>query len=857
MKQEVIKASGNAVRKIESVLGVVLKIIGTVFLIILTTGSILAVVFSIYITRFLSVDMNVNLSDYTLKQTSTVMYRDRETGESRELDTLHGQQNRKLAVYEEIPQFMIDALVAVEDKRFFQHKGVDWKRSGGALLNMFMPGGDSYGGSTVTQQLIKNLTDEKDFTVARKVQEILRALDFEKSYTKEEILEWYLNTCYFGQGCYGVKTAAEVYFGKELKDITAAEAACIIGITNKPTLYNPYLNPDKNKGRQETILKEMYEQNKLTEIEYRRAVNQKLEFVGIGDENDEYDLGRVQSWFMDQVAFDVRDDLIEQKGVSLQYANMLIYSGGLTIEATIDMRIQNIIDEIYADEENFPIVKNEEKPQSSLMVIDPYTGEILGFAGKRGVKTGNLIFNLPNHSQRQPGSSIKPITVYAAAFEMGLITPYSVVDDAPSENAGKAWPRNSGGAYRGRTNVITAVQNSVNTIAVRVVEMMTPAKAFYFGRDTMGMTSLVEERWYTKADGSQYKMSDIDRSPLALGGLTKGLTVRELTAAYATFVNKGMYSKPHTYTKVFDANGALLLDNVSPPDVVIKEKTAYYMNTVLQQVVTAGTGSRAKLNTTMATAGKTGTTTDDCDRWFVGYTPYYACGSWFGYNIPKKITLQQSTNPALAMWKLVMDEIHEGLEPREFFKPEGLVGASYCLDSGLVPTDNCRLDPRGSRVSPTLGVYYPEDVPKATCNVHTLVNVCKESGKLATPYCPEENHTRVALLNIGRGMAVPGVSVGDEQYVVRYWGGGGPTIPEDTFLPAASGTDGALPYNTFCPIHELPGDYSTPSSIDDDGHPLPDDALFPNMPGHEPGAEPPHEPEPEDPSVDPNFIPQD
>jgi penicillin-binding protein 1A len=837
-KKDVTKATGNAWRTIESACGVVLKILGTFLLIFITTGSILAVVFSIYVTRYLSVDMNVNLSDFTLSQTSTVTYTDRETGQQFELDTLHGQENRKLATFDEIPTHMIEALVAIEDKRFFQHDGVDWKRTGGAFQNMFLPGGDSYGGSTITQQLIKNLTDEKDFTVARKVQEILRALDFEKRYSKEEILEMYLNTCYFGQGCYGVKTAAETYFGKSLDQLTVAEAASIIGITNKPTLYNPFLNPERNKERQEIILREMLNQGMLTEAEHSRARNQKLVFVRNYDvQADYYDIGKVQSYFMDQVFFDVRNDLVERHGITQQYANMIIYGGGLTIESTIDKRIQGIIDEIYSNDENFPVVRDSERPQSSLMVIDPYNGEILGFAGGRGMKTGNLVRNLPNHAQRQPGSAIKPVTVYAPAFDMGLLTPYSVIDDIPSENEGAIWPRNSGGAYRGRTNVITAMQNSTNTIAVRVVEMMTPAKAFYFGRDTLKMRSLVEERWYTRSDGRQSKQTDVDRSPMALGGLTRGLTVRELTAAYAVFVNHGMYSRPHTYKRVLDSNGNVIMDNMNPPEIAVKEKTAHYMNVILQQVVTSGTGARARLNNNMPAAGKTGTTNDDFDRWFIGYTPYYACGSWFGFTMPKKIRLEQSTNPALTMWKLVMDEIHEDLERKEFFKPNGLVNASYCLDSGLVPTDNCRLhDPRGSRVAS--GAYFAEDVPKALCSVHTLVNVCRESSKLATPYCPHDNLMFVALLNIGRGLVAPGVYVWDEQYAVRRWGGDDPEIPEGRYRPTASGADGTPAYNTFCPLHQEPGYYSTPSSIPDD--------WWNN-----------HWPTPTPDPNDPDFIPED
>ncbi len=829
MRPEVTKAVKQTGHSLGSVFALILKVIGTILLIFITTGSILAVVFSIYITKYLNVDMDVNLDDYNLNQTSIVYYTDKATGNVFELETLYGIQNRITTSFDEVPPHMIQALVAMEDKRFYQHNGVDWKRTMGGFLSLFSPG-KSFGGSTITQQLIKNLTEDKEVTVQRKVQEILRALEFEKKYTKENILEWYLNTSYFGEGCYGVKTAAQTYFGKELKDLTLAQSACIIGITNSPTLYNPYLNPEENKKRQTNILEEMRKQGIITEAEFTAAVNEPLILVGNKTEEDTTD---VQSTFVDQIFWDLTDDLMRAKNISKPVAQGLLYGGGYRIYATVDMRIQGIIDDVYQNEENFPVVKNSEKPQSSMLLIDPYTGDILGMAGQRGRKVGKLVRNLATQAQRQPGSAIKPIPVYSAAMDLGQITPYSVVDDAPLKVLGnRNWPKNSGGAYKGRTPIITAVQNSVNTIAVRVVDTMTPQVAFLFGK-SLGLNSLVEERVVQTSKGKQVQ-SDIDIAPLALGGLTKGLSVRELTASYGAFNNRGIYTAPRTYTHVTDSKGEMVLDNRPQTTVAMKEKTAYYMNTVLQQVIKAGTGGRARLEN-MPVAGKTGTTSEDKDRWFVGYTPYYVAGAWFGFTIPKKITLAQSTNPALAMWKLVMERVHEGMESKDFFTMDGLVSGSYCLDSGLAPTENCRLDPRGSRISS--GLMAREDVPRQPCNVHTLVNIDKTTKQLATPYCPADDIGRVALLNLSRGMPAPGVVLGDEQYTTRLWGQNGPEIPavpEGTYRAVAVGPDGKLPYNSFCTLHSVAtGTSITPVVVDPtlptDPPVIPDTEIIPDV----------------------------
>ncbi|GHU95606.1 hypothetical protein FACS1894208_08710 [Clostridia bacterium] len=779
-----------------SALGWAVRAVGTVALVFITTAAISAVVFAIYLTQYLEVDMDVDLDDFVLNQTSIVYTTDPETGETYELETFHGAQNRIMATFAEVPQTMIDALVAIEDKRFFEHKGVDWKRTVKAVQDMLT--GGSSGGSTITQQLIKNITGDKEVTVQRKVQEIFRALDFEKKYSKERILEGYMNTSYFGEGTYGVKAAARVYFGKELDELTLAESACIIGITNAPTAYDPYLNPDKSKKRQTTILKAMLAQGKINEREYDAAVAQQL--VLVRDDEDEDTSDGIQSYFVDQIFYDATRDLQARKGVTKQVAQTLMYNGGYRIYSTLDTRIQGIIDDVYSNDENFPVVKDSEKPQSSILLMDPYSGDVLGL-GQRGTKTGNLQRVLTTMSRRQPGSSIKPITVYGAAMDAGYITPYSVITDAPLINANNAWPKNSGGKYMGQTPIITAVQNSVNTIAVRIVTTITPRVSFEFGH-RLGLTSLLERKEINTSKGTEIK-SDISVAPMALGGLTNGLTVRELTAAYCAYPNRGVYNAPKTYTHITDSDGGVILDNRQGGQVLMKEKTAYYLNTVLQQVVKAGTGTRAKFGD-MTIAGKTGTTSDDFDRWFIGYTPYYAAGAWFGFDIPKKIRLEDSTNPALAMWKLVMERVHEGLETKLFFEPEGLETYQYCIDSGLAATEACANDPRGTRAA--TAKVYKSDVVKEPCNVHKYVDYDSVTHRLATPYCPPENITKVALMDLPRGLLTDGVTVLDEGFTIP-----GP-VGEGLFRPYAP----ADAFNQLCHVHETyvppPVDTTDPAS---------------------------------------------
>jgi len=827
-----------------SVLGWIGKIFGSLLLIGITTGAMLGCIFAIYVDKYINTDLDINPADFQLDLTSFVYYLDKDTGEYKVLEELHATENRVWASYEEIPEYMFDAVVAIEDQRFYLHKGVDWYRTAGAFVNMFLGMKNNFGGSTLTQQLIKNLTEEDEVTVRRKITEIFRALEFERDYSKEDILEWYLNLVYFSQGAHGVQAAAQVYFDKDVSDLSLAEAAAIVGITNLPTYYDPYINRDNNKKRQELILSEMCRQGYISEKERDAAIAEKLVFRRDHQlkSDDETVQSKYQSYFVDQVIEDVLKDLMEQKGISYKVATQLLYRGGYHIYTTVDMDIQAAIDEVFQNPEYWPELKETdgEAPQAAIVIVDHATGDVLGMYGGLGEKPGNRSWNRATMTTRQPGSSIKPIAVYAPAVEAGMITPYSVYTDMPTQviNKETAWPKNydiKSVGLRGQVTIMKAVEQSINTVAAKLVEEMTPERSLEFAKYKMGLTSLIED---IVINDKHY--SDKHVASMALGGLTKGVTVRELADAYSVFPNRGVYNHSRTYTKVVDSNGTTVLENSLNSTPVIKEKTAYYMNLMLQNVVTNGTGVNARLKN-MPSAGKTGTTDDDYDRWYAGYTPYYTAVVWYGFDENKTIVTKSGTSPAVPLWQAVMAKIHENLETKEFFTPSGtLVKASYCLDSGKAPGPACREDIRGSRVA--TGTFFSEDVPKEACDVHKYVNIDSVTKQLATPYCPPERISRVAMLDLDRRFPIPGVKLNDEVYTIRSYDNPDAISSDGTFRVGMNLKKDQIQHNAFCTEHaEPPPPSPSPSEAPKNPWDFWDD-LFPDDPDdNEPSQPPDHE----------------
>ena len=790
--------SGSAARRILKGFG---KVFGTMVLVLFLTTLIFACLFALYVKNNLSAQVD-SIDGFTLDQTSVIYYEDPKTGQDVVLRKLYGGANRTWVKYEDIPKNLIHACIAIEDKRFEDHQGVDWVTTLKACVKMFLGRGEA-GGSTITQQLVKNITGRDEVTVRRKLVEIFSALELEKKYTKKQIMELYLNVIALGENCEGVESASQVYFGKSVSELDLAECAALIGITNNPSIYDPYINADKNKERQVIILDQMLEQKYITQEQHDTAVAEELVLHNASGEasgDEDY-----YSYFEDQVINDVVRDLSEKTGYDQTIVRKMLMTGGYKIYSTLNPDVQAAVEEVYQNLDNIPKTASSQQLQSGIVIIDNKTGDVVAVAGGVGEKQGSLILNRATQSYLSPGSTIKPVSVYAPALELGLITPATVMDDTPySFTDARHWPKNSDSIYRGLMNINEAVGLSINTIPVKLVAQMTPEYSFEFAKEKMGLSTLVSS--YVNAAGDTF--SDVDLAPLAMGGLTKGVTVKAMAQAYATFANEGVYREARTYTKVVDSDGKVVLDNTQQSHVAMKDMTAWYITYMLENTVESGTGTAAQIEN-MTVAGKTGTTTSDFDRWFAGYTPYYTGVVWCGYDDPEEVVLtDSSTNPAIVLWQKVMEQVHDGLANKEFNKPTNVVECTVCRDSGLLMTDACREDPRGSRaVTVELSLY---DVPTQNCDVHKEVEICGASGHVVNEYCKqvEGNTTKtVGLLDVSRAFPVRGITVQDQAYAV----------PNDSlpagYYPALSPDVDAI--NVECYIHTR-DDLPEPEAPEDD-----------------------------------------
>ena len=776
--------SGSAARRILKGFG---KVFGTMVLVLFLTTLIFACLFALYVKNNLSAQVD-SIDGFTLDQTSVIYYEDPKTGQDVVLRKLYGGANRTWVKYEDIPKNLIHACIAIEDKRFEDHQGVDWVTTLKACVKMFLGRGEA-GGSTITQQLVKNITGRDEVTVRRKLVEIFSALELEKKYTTKQIMELYLNVIALGENCEGVESASQVYFGKSVSELDLAECAALIGVTNNPSIYDPYINADKNKERQVIILDQMLEQKYITQEQHDTAVAEELVLHNASGEasgDEDY-----YSYFEDQVINDVVRDLSEKTGYDQTIVRKMLMTGGYKIYSTLNPDVQAAVEEVYQNLDNIPNTASSQQLQSGIVIIDNKTGDVVAVAGGVGEKQGSLILNRATQSYLSPGSTIKPVSVYAPALELGLITPATVMDDTPySFTDARHWPKNFDSIYRGLMNINEAVGLSINTIPVKLVAQMTPEYSFEFAKEKMGLSTLVSS--YVNAAGDTF--SDVDLAPLAMGGLTRGVTVKAMAQAYATFANEGVYREARTYTKVVDSDGKVVLDNTQQSHVAMKDMTAWYITYMLENTVESGTGTAAQIEN-MTVAGKTGTTTSDFDRWFAGYTPYYTGVVWCGYDDPEEVVLtDSSTNPAIVLWQKVMEQVHDGLPNKEFNKPTNVVECTVCRDSGLLMTDACREDPRGSRaVTVELSLY---DVPTQNCDVHKEVEICGASGHVVNEYCKqvEGNTTKtVGLLDVSRAFPVRGITVQDQAYAV----------PNDSlpagYYPALSPDVDAI--NVECYIH--------------------------------------------------------
>ena len=705
--------------------GTVKKVIGTILAIGLTTCLMFFAIFMIYVHT--SLDLDVDISAYTLKQSSTVYYQDKTSGEWVELTKLHGVENRTLVSIDDIPKHVQDALISIEDERFESHHGVDWKSTAKAILGK-LTGSSTRGGSTISQQVIKNTTGDNEVTIKRKVREIFRALRLEKNYSKNEILETYLNL---------------VYFGKTVGELSIAEAASIVGITQFPYKYDPSRGDwyrEQNKERQLTVLYKMHELGKISDEEYEQAKVEPLVFswdpgfvpsAGVASRVDTASSTEYDSYFVERMFNDIVADMHEQFGYDEKVAKDLLYTGGYSIYCTVDPKVQSIVESVYADRNNLNYTSSKgQQLQSGATIIDNTTGDIVAVAGRVGEREGRFLLDYST-VVRQCGSAIKPLSVYAPALDTGVITPASVIDDYPVEMlGGSIWPVNAYSGYRSIMTLQDAIRNSSNPTAVRTAIKLTLPASYAFMTENLSFSTLTNDD--LTAAGA-----------LALGGLSKGVTTREMAAAYASFARGGIYTTPRTYTEVRDHNGNVILDNKSESHVAMNESTAYSMNELLKNVVRNGTGTGANFSG-MTIAGKTGSTNSNNDRYFVGYTPYYTAAVWVGYDTPTRIVA--SGNPAATLWKTFMSKVHEGLPNKDFDVGSGdMVSVTVCTQTGLLASSGC----------PAQTVKVAKDyAPKLSCDAHISVTVCADSGMLASDYCP--NITTAYVLDLSQ----PNVSAG-------------------------------------------------------------------------------------------------
>lgn len=686
-------------RKKKKKMNVFLKIL-LVIIATLIIGTIAAVgLFGGSLFGYMEGTQLVDVDNMRLNLTSFVYAIDPETGEEVELEKLYDTENRIWVSGSEIPENLKNAFVAIEDERFYSHNGVDIKRFTGAVIQYIThKGNSSYGGSTITQQLVKNITKDNDYSSKRKIREIYRALNLERQLSKDEILEYYLNTIYLSQKCNGVASAAQVYFGKDVSELSLAECASIAGITQFPTKYDPLQNPESNKERQRVILKKMKELGWITSGEYEDALKEELVFAKKNTDDDE----NSQSYFTDAAIEQIIADLTEKYDYTKEYASKILYNGGLKIYLSIDTDIQAKLDSVYQDDTAFQKSSGSTQPQSSMVIMDPYTGQIKALVGGRGEKTGKRTLNRATQTLRQPGSTIKPLSVYSPAIEYGLVTPSTVVNDAPV-SFGDWSPRNDDRRFAGKITVAAALRGSRNVPAVKICNYLTPEASFEFLRDNYHISTLVEKE---TRNGKVF--TDVGLSQIALGGLTDGVSVLEMCAAYCVFPNGGTYIEPTTYTKVLDSEGNVLLEHNEKGKVAISETTAEEMTEMLTAAVNGGTGTAARLSN-MRVAGKTGTTSSNNDRWFVGYTPYYVGAVWFGYDTPTSLR-GFSPNPAAVAWRKVMAKVHENLPNKKFSYNDGKSSVMICADSGLRATPSCtKLKAKN---------FDTDDIPTQRCTKH-------------------------------------------------------------------------------------------------------------------------------------------
>ena len=760
-------------RKKHPILRGLFRLAATVFCLGIMAGCALAVCLVFYAVQATANDGDLlDLDSIELSQSSVVVATDPDTGEQVEYATLRSSNSHRMWVdLEQIPTYLQYAFICTEDKDFYSEPGFNLKRTVGAMVNEYILPiySSKQGASTIEQQLIKNLTDDDSSSglkgALRKVREIYRAYSLYRNYSKETILEAYLNTISFTGTIQGVQTAAMEYFNKDVSQLTLWECATIASITKNPTNYNPYTNPENLINRRNFLLYNMKDQGIISEEEYQDAIAQPLV---LAEEDTSKTTATNNSYFTDALFEEVVDDIMEKEGITEAAAQQMLYTGGFTIEATVNPKIQSQMEELMLNTNDayFPAGWHEEavsslseddtpvynadgtlktttaedgtvtyyrnvRTQAAMVMLD-YDGNVVAIVGGLGEKTRDLTLNRAYSVTRQTGSAIKPIGAYALGIEYGLVNWSTMLNNSPLylksdmvirdddycrrnglsglsdqalkayPNAWRNWPQNYGGNYGDNKDLPlwNGLARSLNTIAVRVGDLVGASTIFNFVYNTLQLNTLDP-------------VNDVGLAPMVMGSQTHGVTPMALAAAFQIFYD-GQYTTPHLYTRVLDRDGNIYLENNATSYQALTPQTATIMNQLLQNVLYSSVGTASgRYPTTggMRSFGKTGTTTDEKDLWFVGGTPYYVTAVWWGYDSPYDMTntlgSQAKTRICVEAWRALMNQVQEGYEYKEFPMADGVVQRSYCTQSGLLATSSCP--------STAAGYYKADDLP-ATCN---------------------------------------------------------------------------------------------------------------------------------------------
>lgn len=724
---------GNKKKKSHSKLKLILKILLILFLLLCVAGAgvIAAMFFGLFGEEF-----EISKEELTVGASNTIIV----DKNGNEIANLSSDEKRKIISLSEMSEYLPKAYVAIEDKRFYDHNGVDIKRTTGAIIGVLTKN-SSYGGSSITQQLVKNVTNDKERSglagITRKVKEWAKAIQVERMISKDQILELYLNIIYVGgSNLHGVELGSKYYFNKSAKDLSLAECAFLAGINSAPNAYDPF---DTSKNQEElskkrtakvlTVLAEMKDQGLIQDENlYNQAVEEAN--AGLKFEKGNTDTNATYSYHVAATIEAVITQIMEEKNMSYELAKNYIYGSGLKIYSTQDTSIQGIVEDEFAKtkyripgrEVKADGTKKNEHTQAGMVILDHTTGYVVAVGGKLGDKNTVTGLNRGTQTIRQTGSSMKPIADIAPGLQEKVITAATKYDDVLTNFGGNYEPKEWDHKFRGPMNIRECIRTSQNVPMVKIMRELTPSKAIEYLKK-MGVTTL----------------NDRDLSlPLAIGGLDQGISPLEMAGAYGTIANDGVYVTPIFFTKVVDSNGETVLTPKQEKTKVYTEQNAYLTRTIIEEPLKAGGTAGYCAIPGMETCAKTGSTDDYVDRWLCGMTPYYTAACWWGFDNDQeplkyangKVYSVDGNNPAGQLWSTIMKNIHKGLANKIFSKPtSGIVTLTVCKDTGCISTSTCKN---------TYSEIFTSDNIPSTCEGHGTQTICKQTGKLANDYCPEK-----------------------------------------------------------------------------------------------------------------------